>query len=102
MAPGAPTSVVTTALTATSWVPTWTDGSLGNPQETYTLKCVASGSLCTATAVGTPVTGIARGAGSTYSGTAVTGLTPATSYDCFVIAVNSVQDVCSAADSITT
>lgn len=102
LAPGAPTAVTTNILTPTSWAPTWTDGSAGDPQETYSLKCVASGSLCTATAVGTVPDGLYRGDGAAYSGAPVSELTPGVDYDCFVLAINSVEQVCSTAVPITT
>ena len=54
----------------------WFDGSVGSPQETYTVKCVAWPQGCDAPASGVPEGNIKRGeqAGTT------TGLTPLTRY----------------------
>lgn len=69
----------------------WTDGLEGNPVETYTVKCVqGTGTSCTSS--GAETTGLSRGS---QQGT-VYGLTPNTTYECWVIAENQVGSVCSA------
>jgi len=89
---GKPTDVATDALLsdATSWYVDWKDGAVGDPQETYTLKCVAQDAGCQATTEA-ETTGIVRG---TESGE-VDGLSVGTAYDCYVIAVNAAGSVCS-------
>jgi hypothetical protein len=93
-AAGKPTDVTTNTLlsSTTSWYADWTDGTVGILQETYTLKCVAKDAAngCKATAV-KETTGILRG---TQSGQ-VDGLPIGFAYDCYVIAVNEADSVCS-------
>jgi len=96
-----PGTTTATTVTTYTWSTTWTDGTAGKPQETYSLKCVAhtASSKCTDPGVGTPQTGIARGvqAGS------ISDLPGSSTFDCFVIADNGVgSPVCSAAVSVTT
>jgi len=64
------------------------------PEETYTIKCTDDVSVtdCLSTNGTVQETGIARGA---QAGT-LTGLTDGDEYKCWVIAVNSVDSVCSA------
>ena len=92
VAPGAPTKVGGTTVATGQWLATWTDGSAGVPTETYSVKCVASGQPCTATAIGVGGTNIPRGVQSGQ----VNGLTAGSASTCYVIAGNSVnQNVCS-------
>lgn len=85
-------------MTSSTWSTSWTDGSLGNPRESYSIKCVASGSACRAATQGTPAIGIARG---TNTGM-VTGLASDSTYTCYVIAMTSQNSICSQPTSITT
>ena len=96
-APGQPQSVGGTAG-STTWSATWLDGTVGIPEETYTLKCVAAGGGCAASAVGQVITGIVRGVQAGQ----VTGLPSNTTSSCYVIAVNTISAVCSAPLSVTT
>ena len=90
---GTPLNAATNSLksTSTSWVATWTDNSVGIPEETYALKCVPKGNSGGCDAPFDTV-GIARGQNE---GT-VSGLSPDTEYDCYVIALNTLGSRCSA------
>ena len=94
LAPGAPTNVVPDSTASGEISFTWTDGTAGIPEETYTIKCTDDVSVtdCLSTNGTVQETGIARGA---QAGT-LTGLTDGDEYKCWVIAVNSVDSVCSA------
>jgi hypothetical protein len=96
-----PIDVTTNTLLSgtTSWYVDWTDGTVRVPKETYTLKCVAKDAAngCKATAV-KETTGILRG---TQSGQ-VDGLPIGFAYDCYVIAVNKADSVCSDKVAFTT
>lgn len=90
--PGQPVIIGDVQVTPTSWTAQWLDSTAGIPTETYSLKCTSAGaSSCASGAVGTVVTGIRRGV---QRGT-LTGLPPATSLKCYVIASNSAGTVCS-------
>jgi hypothetical protein len=91
---GAPTTVVPDSTASGEISFTWTDGTAGIPEETYTIKCTDDVSVtdCLSTNGTVQETGIARGA---QAGT-LTGLTDGDEYKCWVIAVNSVDSVCSA------
>ena len=91
---GAPTNVVPDSTASGEISFTWTDGTAGIPEETYTIKCTDDVSVtdCLSTNGTVQETGIARGA---QAGT-LTGLTDGDEYKCWVIAVNSVDSVCSA------
>ena len=97
-APGQPVCLNTVTVTETSWTGSWDDGSVGIPEETYSVKCVALGAACTAAAVGTGQSGLARGAGEGN----VTGLTAGTQYTCYSIATNALSSVCSDPLTVTT
>jgi hypothetical protein len=90
-APDEATNVSEVSVSNTTATISWADGAEGNPTETYTVKCVVEDGGTSCTQAGENVTDIARG---TQEGT-VTGLTPNTAYHCYVIASNSVDDVCS-------
>ena len=91
---GAPTNVVPDSTASGEISFTWTDGTSGSPEETYTIKCTDDVSVtdCLSTNGTVQETGIAREA---QAGT-LTGLTDGEEYKCWVIAVNSVDSVCSA------
>ena len=95
--PGPPEFVMAPLIDQTNATVTWLDGKTGTPEETYTINCVQTVSTsCTSLEFYTA--NIPRG---TLSGT-VTGLTPNTTYYCYVIAVNPVVSVCSVPVPITT
>ena len=94
VAPGNPTNLAANEVTATSATITWTDGSPGFPEETYTVRCFEGETEdCKSTDFAGEVTGIPRGV---EEGT-VAGLEPGTEYSCFVLAVNEVapDGICS-------
>lgn len=88
--PGIPTNVVQAGNTADSVTITWTDGSPGNPVETYKVLCMMYPDGCNATPL-KEVLNIPRGTQQAV----VTGLLPSTLYSCFVVANNGANDVCS-------
>ena len=90
--PGVPTNVVQSSNTADSVTITWTDGSIGNPVETYKVLCMMYPDTCSGTPV-QQVLNIPRGTQTAV----VTGLRPSTLYSCFVVANNGGGDVCSSA-----
>lgn len=70
---------------------TWTDGSVvQNPEETYTLKCLAYQESCDGNSIAES-SNIPRG---TQEGT-VTGLLASTLYTCYVVALNEAGTFCS-------
>ena len=96
---GTPTGVSGSVIGGNTWSATWLDGNIpGNPEETYTVKCVELGAPCLAQdAVSTiPAVGIAR---NTQSGQ-VTGLVLGANYTCYIAAVNNVGTICSDATNI--
>ena len=90
--PGIPTNVIQSGNTANSVTVTWTDGSAGNPVETYRVSCMMYPSGCSATPL-KEVSNIPRGTQQAV----ISGLLPSTLYSCFVIANNGGSDVCSSA-----
>ena len=89
--PGPPGFLSADSITATSVVISWLDGKVGTPEETYTVTCVPS-SISTCADPGVSITGIPRG----NETVTVSGLSPNTTYSCWVKAVNSKGDLCSA------
>lgn len=88
--PGPPGSATASSNYTSSATIMWIDGNLGDPEETYSVNCVASASgSCTDS--GVEVTGITRG---TQSAT-VSGLAPNTLYSCWVKASNMAGGLCS-------
>jgi hypothetical protein len=87
-----PYCVVEDAVSNTTTTIEWQDGAEGNPTETYTVNCVAgsSGTCLDPSGITTGAVNITRG---TQTGT-VEGLSPNTTYDCFVQAINPVATVC--------
>jgi hypothetical protein len=97
--PGKPTNLQTSDITSSSWTATWTPGTVGIPQETYTLKCyTADITDCSASDPASIKSGIPR---SEASGT-LDNLTSSTVYNCFVVAVNGDVPVCSDMKEIST
>ena len=94
VAPGVPTNLAASEVIASSATITWSDGSMGFPEESYTVRCF-EGEMedCKSTDFAGEVTGIPRGA---QEGT-VGGLDHETFYNCFVLAINPVvpTGVCS-------
>jgi surface protein len=96
-APGQPGFITASNIDASSAVISWLDGRVGNPQETYSIRCVASAvSVCTDS--GVDVTGIPRGTQSK----SVPGLASNTTYSCWVKASNDQGQVCSTEPAVFT
>ena len=91
IAPDPATNVQQVSVTNTTTTIEWEDGSSGNPTETYSVYCVEGTSTTCNDPCGISATNIPRG----VSQGTVVGLTPNTTYQCWVIGSNSVGDVCS-------
>ena len=90
--PSKPQSVSIISSQSGSLTIGWTDGTpAGNPQEYYKAFCVNAGGSCSDTPVGIPATGLPK----FNINHEIKGLNKATTYDCFVVAYNSVGEVCS-------
>eukprot|EP00963_Diacronema_lutheri_P011919 scaffold1511_cov354-Pavlova_lutheri.AAC.3 len=101
IAPGIPTTVEAIEVTANTATFTWTDGSVGSPVETYTVRCFDTEPMdCRSDDFAAEVTDIPRG---TEIAT-VPGLDLNTEYTCFVLAVNAAvpDGVCSDGVTVTT
>lgn len=101
VAAGPPTNLAASEVTDSSATITWTDGAMGFPTETYTVRCFEEEPEdCRSTEFVEEVTGIMRG---TEEAT-ISDLEPNTMYTCFVLAVNPVepQGVCSDALAVET
>lgn len=96
--PSPPTGAAVSALTSTNATLTWTDAPAATPTQTYQVKCVTAGGVCTAPPIASSVSGILRGVGRTV----VANLTAGTPYTCFVVATNAVSSSCSGPVSFTT
>jgi Fibronectin type III domain len=99
-----PTNVATGSIDTNSWTPQFTVSlNPAVPEETYSVKCVASGGACRDTAVASRE-GFTRASAlaGNFTTAKVSQLTPGTQYTCYVIAVNSIGSWCSSAVNITT
>lgn len=76
----------------------WSEGPPSMPAELYRVRCVLAGAGCNGTAQGTITSRIPRG---TQTGT-VTGLSPATTFDCYVRVSNAAGKACSPGVTVTT
>jgi hypothetical protein len=96
-APGSPTATATPFPTPISWQASWTlpGGGLGWPVPNYKLRCVPSGSACTAA---NPFE--SNLVASTTTTAMVSGLTMGSTFSCFVVAVNRMGETCSAATTV--
>jgi len=97
LVPGPPGFVTSSNISTSNTTISWLDGKPGDPEETYSVNCVASAtSSCTDS--GVDVTGISRGTQSEL----VSGLTPNTTYSCWVKASNKAGEVCSSNSAVFT
>ena len=90
--------MATVSIYATNWTASWSDGAAASPEETYTVKCVASGGSCTASEEGTTDSDIARGV---QQGT-VANLSASTEYTCYIISSSPFGTECSSPVDILT
>jgi hypothetical protein len=88
--PEQPLNIISTFSSRYTWAASWDVGTVGYPEEIYSLKCVQRGAGCTGTALVMSTRIIER-----YTRQGSVELPADTSIDCYVIAENSAGKACS-------